>query len=303
LQHQIFINNERVKKVEKRIKSGDYILIVFDEPRRWLVQVKAGDAFHTNKGFIKFDDIIGKPYGVRILGSKGHLFSIFTPTTADFLFKAVRQTQIIYPKDASFILITAGIGPGARVVEAGSGSGGLTSVLAFYVQPMGKVYGYEINDEFLKKARKNIARVGLENVVEFKNRDVLAGIEETDVDAVILDLATPWEAVHLAYSALKDAGFFVSFSPTVVQVQKTIEALRNHRFGDIRTCELLLRPWQISKKREEVIIRPQTQMIGHTGFLTFARKMSIESEERVHESEEISTESEEINEELGEKEL
>ena len=289
--------------MEKRIQSGDYILIVFDEPRRWLVQVRAGDAFHTNKGFIKFDDIIGKPYGVRIRGSKGHLFSIFTPTTADFLFKAVRQTQIIYPKDASFILITAAIGPGSRVVEAGSGSGGLTSVLAFYVQPTGKVYGYEINDEFLKKARKNIARVGLESVVEFKNKDVLTGIEETNVDAVVLDLATPWEVVPLAYSALKDAGFFVSFSPTVVQVQKTIATLRDNRFGDIRMCELLLRPWQISRKRDDVIIRPQTQMIGHTGFLTFARKMSIESEELSYESEEVNTESEDSGEDSEEKEL
>jgi tRNA (adenine57-N1/adenine58-N1)-methyltransferase len=285
--------------VEKRIQNGDYILIVFDEPHRWLVQVRAGDAFHTNKGFIKFDEIIGKPYGVQVFGSKGHLFSIFMPTTADFLFKAVRQTQIIYPKDASFILITAAIGPGARVVEAGSGSGGLTSVLAFYVRPTGKVYGYERNEEFLKKARKNIARLGLENVVEFKNKDVLTGIEEKEVDAVVLDLATPWEAVHLAYAALKNAGFFVSFSPTVVQVQKTIAALRDNRFGDIRTCELLLRPWQISRKRDEVIIRPQTQMIGHTGFLTFARKMSIESEELSSEAEEERMESDENSEEKG----
>ncbi|MDD1776597.1 MAG: tRNA (adenine-N1)-methyltransferase [Candidatus Helarchaeota archaeon] len=289
--------------MEKLIQSGDYILIVFDEPHRWLVQVRAGDAFHTNKGFIKFDDIIGKPYGVRVHGSKGHPFSIFTPTTADFLFKAVRQTQIIYPKDASFILITAGIGPGWRVVEAGSGSGGLTSVLAFYVQPTGKVYGYEINEEFLKKARKNITRLGLDNVVEFKNRDIFAGIEEKEVDAVVLDLATPWEAVHVAYGALKNAGSFVSFSPTVVQVQKTIAALRDNRFGDIRMCELLLRPWQVSRKMDEVIIRPQTQMIGHTGFLTFARKMSMESEELGHETEETETESEEIGEDSEEKEL
>lgn len=269
--------------MERRIQNGDYILIVYDEIRRWLVQVKEGEAYHTNKGFIKFDDIIGKPLGVRTRTSKGHLFSIFTPTAADFLFKSVRQTQIIYPKDASFILITAGIGPGSRVVEAGSGSGGMTSVLAFYVQPTGKVYGYEINEDFLKKAQKNIARLGLEPFVEFKNKDVLTGIEEIDVDVVVLDLVTPWEVVPLAYSALKAAGIFVSFSPTVVQVEKTIEALRTHHFGDIRIYELLLRPWQLSRKREEVVIRPQTQMIGHTGFLTFARKMSlepIESEEQ-----------------------
>lgn len=268
--------------MEGRIQNGDYILIVYDETRRWLVQVKGGEAYHTNKGFIKFDDIIGKPYGVQIRTSKGHLFSIFTPTTADFLFKSVRQTQIIYPKDASFMLITAGIGPGSRVVEAGSGSGGMTSVLAFYVQPTGKVYGYEINEAFLRKAQKNIAHLKLENFVEFKNKDVLTGIEETDVDAVVIDLVTPWEVVELAYHALKAAGVFVSFSPTVVQVEKTIEALRTHNFGDIRIYELLLRPWQLSRKRLEVIIRPQTQMIGHTGFLTFARKMSeerFESEE------------------------
>jgi len=269
--------------MERQIQNGDYILVVYDETRRWLVQVKEGEAYHTNKGFIRFDDIIGRPFGVQIRTSKGHLFSIFTPTAADFLFKAVRQTQIIYPKDASFILITAGIGPGSRVVEAGSGSGGMTSVLAFYVQPTGKVYGYEINEDFLKKAKKNIAHLGLEPFVEFKNQDICTGIEEKDMDAVVLDLATPWEAVSMAQAALKAAGMFISFSPTVVQVEKTIEALRTHNFGDIRIYELLLRPWQLSRKREEVIIRPQTQMIGHTGFLTFARKMCnkvIESEKK-----------------------
>ncbi len=261
--------------MEKMIKNGDYILIVYDETRRWVVQVKEGQAFHTNKGLIEFDSLIGKPFGTQIQSSKQRNFLIFAPTPADLLFKAIRETQIIYPKDASFILINTGVGPGSHVVEAGSGSGGLCSILAYYVQPTGKVYSYEIRDEFLKNAQKLIVRLGLESFVEFKNQDVLQGIVEKDMDAIILDLPTPWEAVSVAREALKPGGIFASFSPTIPQIQNTVNSLKEHNFGDIQVSELMLRNWQVSSSRNEgyLATRPHTQMIGHTGFLIFARKI------------------------------
>lgn len=264
-----------MKKVENKIKNGDYVLIVYGDKGRWLVQVKEGESFHTNKGFIKYDAIIGKPYGVRIQSSKDRTLLVFKPTPADFLLKTIRKTQIVYPKDASFILINTGIGPGSRVVEAGAGSGGLTSVLAYYVRPNGKVYSYELQEQFLKKAQKTLTRMGLEEFVEFKNKDVIEGIEERDVDSVVLDLPEPWEVVPQAHMALKPGGLFASLSPTIVQVQNTVDSLKEHHFGDVRTVELLLRPWKISvRKKTFVATRPQTQMIGHSGFLTFARKLS-----------------------------
>ena len=259
--------------MEDIIKNGDNVLIVFNQTRRWVVQVKEGEAFHTNKGYIKFDDIIGKPYGTQINTSKDHPVLIFTPTPAELLYKTFRQTQIIYPKDASLILIYTGIGPGSQVVEAGSGSGGLTSVLAYYVRPNGKVFSYEKREEFYQKAKKNIARMGLEEYVEFKNRDITEGAEETNIDVFVLDLATPWDAIPQARAALKPGGFIVSFSPQISQVQNTVLALREHNFGDIRNIELLLRTWDITRMKT----RPQTHMIGHSGFLTFARKISGEA--------------------------
>ncbi|HUX98517.1 MAG TPA: tRNA (adenine-N1)-methyltransferase [Candidatus Deferrimicrobium sp.] len=262
--------------MEKIIQNGDSILIVFDEKRRWIVQVKEGEKFHTNKGFINFDDVIGKPYGCQIQGSKQLDFLIFAPTPADLLFKTFRQTQIIYPKDAGMIIVLTGIGPGSQVVEAGAGSGGLTSMLAYFVRPDGKIYSYEMREEFLKKAQKNITRVGLDKFVEFRNKNILDGIEEKNMDSIILDLPNPWEVVPLTRSALKSGGFFASFSPQISQVQNTVSALREYNFGDIRTYELLMRSWEITKMKS----RPETQMIGHTGFLTFARKKSdIETRE------------------------
>jgi tRNA (adenine57-N1/adenine58-N1)-methyltransferase len=262
--------------VEKIIENGETVLIVCDEKRRWIVQVKAGESFHTNKGFVKFDDIIGKPYGCQIQSSKQVNFLIFAPTPADLLFKTFRQTQIIYPKDAGMIIVLTGIGPGSHVVEAGAGSGGLTSMLAYYVRPNGKVYSYEMREDFLKKAQKNITRVGLESFVEFRNKNILEGLEERDMDCIVLDLPNPWEVVPLTRPALKAGGFIVSFSPQVSQVQNMVNALREHNYGDIRTYELLMRSWEITKMKS----RPETQMIGHTGFLTFARK-KCDSEEKI----------------------
>lgn len=266
--------------MENLIKIGDYVLIVYGDRGRWLVQVKEGETFHTNKGYVAFDSIIGKPYGSSVQSSQDRTFLIFTPTPADLLLKTVRKTQIIYPKDASFILICTGIGPGSRVVEAGAGSGGLTSVLAYYVRPNGKVYSYELREEFLKKARKTLSRAGLEYFVELKNQDIIEGIDEKNVDSIVLDLPTPWDVVPVARVALKAEGTFASLSPTISQVQNTVNSLKQHGFGDINTFELLLRPWKISvKKGTFEATRPRTQMVGHSGFLTFARKLAKENEE------------------------
>lgn len=263
--------------MKDKIENGDNILIVYDENKRWVVQVREGEKFHTNKGIIEFDNLIGRQYGIEIASSKDRKFQIFAPTPADYLFKVIRKTQIIFPKDASYILIHTGIGPGSQVVEAGSGSGGLCSVLAYYVRPDGKVHSYEIREDFFKKAQKTIRNVGLEEWVELKNKDVLDGIDEMNMDAVVLDLPTPWEAIAIARDALKSGGFFASFSPTIPQIQNTVTTLKENHFGDILVSELIFRTWQItSRNKEYLATRPQTQMIGHTGFLIFAKKLVTE---------------------------
>ena len=162
----------------------------------------------------------------------------------------------------------SGIGPGSHVVEAGTGTGALTTALAHYVKPDGRIYSYEIREEFLRAAEKNLRRAGLIDFVELKNKDITAGIDEMDVDAVILDLATPWLVVPHAYTALRPCGTIVSFSPTVDQVVKTAEALKENGFVDTETVECLMRGMQIERGKT----RPQTLMTGHTGYITFARK-------------------------------
>jgi tRNA (adenine57-N1/adenine58-N1)-methyltransferase len=158
-------------------------------------------------------------------------------------------------------------GPGKKVVEAGTGSGALTAMLAYHVKPNGKIYTYEIRQEFLEKAKKNLSRIGLVNNVEFINKDVTNGIDEKNVDTVILDLATPWLVIPHAHDALRGGGIFASFSPTIDQVMKTVEALKSEGFIKIETIECLLRRIMVEPGKT----RPETLMIGHTGYMTFAR--------------------------------
>jgi tRNA (adenine57-N1/adenine58-N1)-methyltransferase len=162
----------------------------------------------------------------------------------------------------------SGIGPGSQVVEAGTGTGALTIALAHYVKPEGRVYSYEVREEFLETAEKNLKRAGLADYVKLKNKDITIGIDEKELDAVVLDMATPWLVVPHAYNALKPCGTIVSFSPTIDQVVRTVEALKENSFIDVETVECLMRGMQIEKGKT----RPQTLMTAHTGYITFARK-------------------------------
>jgi tRNA (adenine57-N1/adenine58-N1)-methyltransferase len=249
------------------ISEGDLVLIYLDQRRTYLVAVEQGKTFHTHKGYIQLDALIDKEYGTRISSSLGVEFAALKPSISDFVFKAQRKTQISYPKDIALIVMFAGIGPGSRVVEAGTGAGALTTALAHYVNPNGRVYTYEVRPEFADIAKRNLQRANLAEYVEFKNKDITQAIDETDVDAVVLDLATPWLVVPRVVSALKGSGTLVSFSPTIDQVVKTVEALQTYSFVGIETIECIVRRMQIAAGKT----RPETLMTGHTGYITFAR--------------------------------
>lgn len=252
----------------RKICEGDHVLLYLSQRKTYLVKVEAGKSFHTHKGFIKFDDLIGREYGSTVQSSLGIEFVVLKPLLRDYIMKSVRKTQITYPKDIALIVMFSGIGPGSRIVEAGTGTGALTTALAHYVMPNGKLFSYEIREEFLKTAEKNLKRANLIDSVELRNKDITAGIDESDVDAVILDLATPWLVVLHAYTALRPCGTIVSFSPTIDQVVKTVEALNESGFVDTETVECLMRGIQTERGKT----RPQTLMTGHTGYITFARK-------------------------------
>ena len=250
------------------IREGDDILLYLDRKRTYLVRAEKEKSFHTHKGIVQLSELIGKEYGTQIASTMGVQFVALKPTVRDYIFKMLRKTQITYPKDIALIVMFSDAGPGSRVVEAGTGPGALTSALAFYVKPSGRVYSYEVREQFMELARKNLERAGVLEYIELKNKDITEGIEEKDVDAVILDMATPWLVVPHAYSALKGSGALVSFSPTVDQVVKTVEALKESGFVDVRTVECLMRGMQIERGKT----RPETLMTGHTGYITFARK-------------------------------
>lgn len=252
----------------QQICEGEDVLLYLDRKRTFLVKVEKGKSFHTHRGFIQLDDLVGKNYGTCVTSSMGVEFVALKPTIRDYIFKIQRRTQISYPKDIALILIFSGVGPGSQVVEAGTGTGALTSALAFYVKPAGRVYSYEIRQEFSEIALKNLKRARLSEYVELKGKDITDGIGEEEVDAVVLDMATPWLVVPHAYSALKGGGVMVSFSPTIDQVVKTVEALKGNGFVAIETVESLMRKMQIERGKT----RPQTLMTGHTGYITFARK-------------------------------
>ena len=263
--------------LDQKIHEGEDVLLYLDRKRTYLVKVEKGKSFHTHKGFIQLDELIGKEYGTRVASSMNIEFVALKPTLRDYIFKIRRKTQITYPKDIALILMFSNAGPGSRIVEAGTGTGALTTALAYHTRPTGHVYTYEIRPEFIELAEKNLERADVLDYVTIKNKDITRGIDETEMDAVILDLATPWLVIPHAYRALKGSGIIVSFSPTIDQVQKTAEALKENDFVDIQTVECLMRGMQIEKGKT----RPQTLMTAHTGYITHARKaLKMRSKDR-----------------------
>ena len=256
------------------IKENDLIFLILDEKRRWLVQVRSGKNFHTHRGIIEFDDIIGKKFGSvvfsRPLETQGYKFYVLKPIPSDYILHMSRKTQIIYPEDAGLILVYSGIGPGSVVIEAGCGSGALTCILGNFVRPNGRIFSFDIREKSLEKAKLNIEKAQLEEVVKIQYGDILNDdLQQKNVDAVVLDMATPWNAVEKVKNYIKFSGTLISFSPTIEQVKKTVSAMKTHGFIEINTYELIKRKIQVKKNAT----RPETRMIGHTGYSTFGRKI------------------------------
>jgi len=252
------------------IESGDYILLVVEGrgEKRFLVRVKQGESFHTHKGYINFDDIIGKEFGSVTKTNTGARVLLLRPTTYDVMEKLSRATQIIYPKDAGFMIIKAGIIPGAKVLEAGTGSGSMTIALSRAVGPEGKVYSYEKDERFYEVAKRNIERFSLGNV-ELRLKDIKEGVDEKDLDAAFLDLPEPWDVTEIVKKAIKPGSPVIVFVPSFEQVKKTVVQMRKTGFGLVEVNEILIRGIESDEERT----RPSTRMIGHTGFIISGRRL------------------------------
>jgi len=256
----------------KLAKEGDFVLLYLNERKKWLVQVRQEKEFHTDKGIVNLGEIVGRPFGTSVRSTLGYDIHVLLPAVRDHITNMQRPTQILYDKDIAIVLFRLDIRSGSIVVEAGTGSGAMTASLANAVRPDGHVYSYEIRRGFADIAKRNVTKMGLEKFVTIKNADAKLGFEENDVDAAVVDLEDPWEVVDSVHEALKASHSVASFSPTVNQLERTVEAMEG-KFVDIDSVECLVRNMRVEKGKT----RPRTLMIGHTGYLTFARKIAKSS--------------------------
>ncbi len=223
---------------------------------------------------MKFDDVIGKPFGSVVFSqpheSQGYKFYLLKPLPSDYVIYMSRKTQIIYPEDAGLILMYTGISPGSVVIEAGCGSGALTCILGNYVRPNGHIFSYDVRKQSLRKAKNNVLKAGLSDFVSIEYGDiVIDDLGHENVDSIVLDMPQPWMAIKKIKQYLKLSGTLVSFSPAIEQVKKTTLALKENDFYEVNTYELIKRKFQVKSNATH----PEVRMVGHTGYLTFGRKI------------------------------
>ena len=256
-------------------QSGERIHLVDKKGRQYALTLKAGDLYQLSGHKIAHDDLIGKPDGSLVTLSGNKTMLALRPTFGDYVLKMPRGAQVLYPKDLALIPMWADVYPGARVFEAGTGSGALTMALLRAVGPRGLVVTYEAREDFARTAMTNIERYmgPVPNLIPLR-RNAYEGISLLDdglpFDRLVLDLPEPWQVVPHAAQVLRSGGIYLSFVPTVPQVVQTVEALeRATVFGMVETFETLLRTWSIQGRS----VRPDHRMVAHSGFITVARKI------------------------------
>ncbi len=241
-------------------------ILIDPKGRRYLVPATGGAAKIEGLGVVDPTRLAGMEGRRVTIG--GRSFLVLPASTVDLLTSLRREAQTIGPKDIASILLRADVRSGARVVEGGSGTGSLTVAVARAVGPDGSVVSYDLRPEALDAARANVERAGLASRVTFRAADLRQGITERDVDTVLVDIPDPWAAVPAAWDALRAGGHLATFSPNMEQVKETAAALRNKPFVDLVTIELIEREMEV----RDLGVRPSFAALGHTGYLTFARK-------------------------------
>ena len=249
------------------LEPGQLVMLLNAKDKRYFVTAQEGQVMHTNEGLLHLDEVRAAGWGQQVMTHKGYPFTVMRPTLYDLVKSVKRRTQIIYPKEIGYIVMKLGIGPGCRIVEAGCGSGGLTTALAWLVGDTGKVYTYERREDFFKLAMKNLDRVGLLHRVEQVNQDIEQGFKHTGADALFLDVREPCDYIqHIPGAVVPGApiGFLL---PTTNQVQDLLKSLQAGPFRQIEVVEIFLRHYKPVPER----LRPEDRMVAHTGFLVFAR--------------------------------
>jgi tRNA (adenine57-N1/adenine58-N1)-methyltransferase len=263
------------------LRAGEWVRLVDGKGRRHNICLQPAKQFHTNRGGIEHDDLIGREEGFTITSTSGGEYLVFRPLLSEFVVSMPRGAAVVYPKDAAQIVAMADIFPGARVVEAGVGSGALTCSLLRAVGPTGRVSSFERREEFAAVARKNVNQFfGAEDgrshpAWQLTVGDLVEALPDVEapasVDRVVLDMLAPWECVDAVADVLVPGGVVVAYVATTTQLGRTVETLRAHgEFTEPQPWETLVREWHV----EGLAIRPSHKMNGHTGFLVTARRMA-----------------------------
>lgn len=252
------------------IEDGAYVLFFYHPSKNWLTRIEKNKKLHTHIGIIDFNSILGLEYGSSVITSKQKKVYLMLPTIFDFVMKSDRKTQIVYPKDLGYIAIRTGLKSGCNVLEIGTGSASLTTFFASLVGPSGHVFTYDINEEFMEIARKNLKKSGMENYVSMFKQDIMTeGLERADIDIAIIDLGDPWNVLQIVHKCLKNSGSVAVICPTMNQLEKTSKHMNEVGFIDIESTEIMIR----NIEAREGKTRPSMRMIGHTTYLIFGRKI------------------------------
>lgn len=258
-------------------REGDRVQLTDNRGRLNTITLTAGEEFHTHRGFYRHNDIIGKYEGTNIVTSSGIEYQLMRPLMHDYVLSMPRGAAVVYPKDAAQIVAMADIFPGARVIEAGVGSGALTLSLLQAVGDQGHVHSIERREDFADIARANIEiffggphpswDLSIGDLA-----DVLPTVAEPgSVDRVVLDMLAPWENIDVVAQALTPGGVLICYVATATQLSRVAEDLREDgRFTEPIAWEQLVRNWHL----EGLAVRPQHRMVGHTGFLIMTRRLA-----------------------------
>ena len=253
-----------------KIKQNSPVLFYFNHSKKWLMKISKKESLHTHIGVIKHSDAIGKEYGSRVNTNKDKYVYLLKPTMYDYVMKIQHGTQIVYPKDLGYIVARAGIGSGQKILEIGTGSGSLTSFIANIVKPSGHVYTFDVNENFMKIAEKNIKKAGVSKYVTQHNLDLKTRkkMPLKDIDVALIDLGDPWTVIPQVRRMLKGSGAVFAICLTMNHLEKLTMTLVENEFTDIESTEHILRTIEAREGKT----RHSFQGIGHTTYLCFARK-------------------------------
>lgn len=254
------------------LSDGDRVQLTDEKGKMYSFYLQAGGQWHSHKGWINHNDIIGLPEGSTVKSNSGTNYQVMRPLLNDYVLSMPRGATIIYPKDAAIIVGFADVFPGAKVLEAGAGSGGL-SISLLRAIGSGELISYEERADFFENARSNVRNYFGQNPTNWKlvNSRVQDGDFKGDFDRVVFDMLAPWDALDVAYDALKPGGVLCCYVATTTQLSKVAEALKaSQRFSEPESFETLLRGWH----HEGLAVRPMHSMNAHTGFLLFSRKIA-----------------------------